>query len=66
MLHAVPDKAISAVQAVSQENSFAERVVAFAAVKGTLSSAGPLRYLLVEETMPDVESHFLKWAHLSC
>ena len=55
---------MSAAQAVSHENSFAERVVAFAAAKGTLSSAGPLRYLLVEETIPDRESHFLQWAHL--
>ena len=37
MFHAVLEKAMSAIQAVSKENNCAERVVAFAAVKGTLS-----------------------------
>ena len=34
ILIAVPKKAMSAILAVSQEHSFAERVVAFAAVTG--------------------------------
>ena len=34
ILFAMPERAMSAIQSVSQENSFAERVVAFAVVKG--------------------------------
>ena len=40
ILPAVHEKAMSAILAASQENSFAERVVALAAVKGVFSSTG--------------------------
>merc|ERR1711870_56549 len=59
---AVREKAQWAVQWMQKENSFAERIIAFAAVEGILFSGSFLRYLLVEEAGLDAWSHVFQRA----